>query len=170
MPCDGLMWMSRAKTAALCCVGKPRSGLASNPPAFQHGLSRGRRPRTPLRHVSPPAYGACPERDPPRDALLRTAPAGELGSVLPVPAQNAVYSSYALLPSYSRAPVVVVGAAARSSRVKPRACIRRYNVARCTPKRRAALLRFPAARRYACTRRSDVNACGPAGDVTSRGA
>src|SRR5207249_3932088 len=49
---------------------------------------------------------------------------------------------------------VVGGAAARSSRVNPRACIWRYSVARCTPKRRAALVRFPAARRYACARRS----------------
>lgn len=38
-------------------------------------------------------------------------------------------------------------AAARSSRVRPKACIRRYNVARWTPNRRAALVRLPAARR-----------------------
>ena len=48
---------------------------APSPPACQNRLSRGRRPRAPLRHDPPLSCGACPDRSVRRYAVLRGVPA-----------------------------------------------------------------------------------------------
>ena len=110
------------------------------PPAFHNRPSRGLRPRAPLRLDPPPP--AAPVQTMLHYATLCCGPLRPGGAgdrAAGADAQCHLFCLSALRPSYSLAPRVVVGAAARSSRVKPRACMAVQRGAMHS-KRRAALV------------------------------